>query len=86
VRRDRPPPEFYTADLHPAPIEFYPTDHREANNREQLRHPSELQSIWKRAVEGLAAELCIEPIQAHHMLVDAQYEVTKGLAWAWWLP
>lgn len=71
--------------LHPAPISAYRTDHREADNRDQLRHPTELHSIWRRTVETLASELCITPIEAHELLGDAHYEVTKGIAWAWWL-
>jgi hypothetical protein len=71
--------------LHPAPVSRWPTDHREADNREQLRLPSEMQTIWRRAVESLAAELQIEPINAHFLLREASESVTKGLAWELWL-
>lgn len=74
------------SDLHPEPVATYPTDHRETDNRAQLQDPSHLHGIWKRAVEGLAADLQIEPIEAHWLLYEASDEITKGLAWKWWLP
>lgn len=74
------------SDLHPEPVEVYRTDHREAENRKQLQEPSHLHGIWKRAVEQLADDLQIEPIEAHFLLMDASDEVTKGQAWEWWLP
>jgi hypothetical protein len=70
--------------LHPAPTYRHRADHREAHNREQLRVPSELASIWRRAVEHLAAELQIEPLEAHALLREAEGEVTIGIAWEWW--
>jgi hypothetical protein len=70
--------------LHPAPVEDWPTDHREAENRDQLREPSDLQGVWKRAVEQLASDLQIEPIDAHFLLRDASDAVSKGLAWRLW--
>lgn len=70
--------------LHPEPVAFYATDHREIDNRRQLAEPSELMDYWKRAVETLATELQIEPIEAHHLLQDAVYEMTIGLARHWW--
>lgn len=73
------------SDLHPEPVSTYRTDHREADNRAQLREPSHLHGIWKRAVEALADDLQIHPIEAHHLLWDASDEITKGLAWEWWL-
>jgi hypothetical protein len=70
--------------LHPAPVEDHRMDHRDAENRDQLRAPGEAHDIWKRAVEDLASNLQIEPIQAHFILADAGYEMTKGLVWSWW--
>jgi hypothetical protein len=72
--------------IHPAPVEAHRTDHRSCHNRDQMNSPSELSSIWKRTVEGLAVELCIEPIEAHGLLRDSLNEVTIGIAWGWWLP
>lgn len=71
--------------LHPAPVSTHKADHREVENRAQLREPTELLAIWKRTVENLAVELQIEPIEANALLRDAGWEVTKGLAWHWWL-
>jgi hypothetical protein len=70
--------------LHPAPVETWRTDHRDSENRDQMREPSEMHGMWKRAVERLAEELQIEPIAAHSLLRDACHEVTIGQAWAWW--
>jgi hypothetical protein len=70
--------------LHPAPVSTYQTDHREAANRAQLQEPTELLSIWRRTVESLARDLCMDPIEAHGLLRDAAAEATIGLAWEWW--
>lgn len=71
--------------LHPAPEYSYEADHREAHNREQLRVPSEYAVIWKRTVEQLARELNLEPIEAHFLLKEASYFVTRGIAFEWWI-
>lgn len=75
-----------SADLHPAPSDKYAADHREVQNREQMWTGNELTSYWKRAVETLATELQIEPIDAHFLLQESSWEVTKGMAWEMWLP
>lgn len=71
--------------LHPAPTEDGRTDHRDSENRAQLREPSHMQGTWRRAVEALADELQIEPIAAHSLLREACDSVTIGQAWEWWL-
>lgn len=72
------------ADLHPAPVPDV-IDHREAHNRAQLQSPSELHSMWRRVVDDLAAQFQIEPIEAHFLLRDAGDQVSRGLAFEWWL-
>lgn len=70
--------------LHPEATTPCRTDHHDADNRDQLRCASEYVSFWKRAVEGLAAELQVEPLEAHFLLMEASESVTSGLAWALW--
>lgn len=72
-------------DLHPAPVDTYTTDHRSAANRDQMNYPTELNSIWIRAVENLAQELQIPPLEAYSLLRDAGYRFTQGMAWDVWL-
>jgi hypothetical protein len=70
--------------IHPPPAGERPGDHRDAPTRDQERDPGHAGGIWKRAVENLASELQISPINAHFLLRDAAHEVTVGLAWEWW--
>lgn len=72
------------ADLHPGPSEGF-EDHRETFARQQLDDGHVALTYWRRAVESLAAELQCDPIEAHALLLDGSYEITKGLAWHWWL-
>lgn len=77
--------EEQSGDLHPPPRPALRIDHRDTHNRVQMREPSHLHGIWKRAVEQLAADLQIEPIEAHTLLRDAERVVERGQAHEWWL-
>ncbi len=75
-------------DLHPGhevAVDASRPDHRSVHNREQMTIPDGDMMLYKRVVEDLAADLQIEPYDAHVLLQSACLEINKGLAWEWWL-